>query len=85
MDKPFQLQLLGLKTDLAIECAVRDLCERYGGIKDLKIVTDYESGDKTCYLALAVAENQTRLFSVLNGIHFGNSFVFKIPAMKGMQ
>ncbi len=79
MDPVFEARLRGLKSESEILQAMTELCELYGGIKSVRVVTD-RFGDTVCFVELAVPENQTRLYSALRGISYGNSFVFKIPA-----
>ncbi len=74
----FETNLRGLKSESDIRRVLEPLCERYGGLRSLHVATG-RSGEMVCFLELAVPENQTRLFSVLRGISYGNSFVFRIP------
>ena len=61
-----------------IESALRTLCEPFGGLGSVSFTTN-RSGERLCFIKLAVVENQTRLYSVLEGRSFADCFVVRIP------
>ncbi len=78
----FEEHLQGLKDAGEVRCHLDKLCEPWGGIKKLDVVTD-RHGDLLCFVELMVPENKTRFYSVIKGTSYGNSFVFTIRAKNG--
>ena len=74
----FDKRLRGL-SEAQIENALKELCEPFGGLKKVTF-TSTKSGDQLCFIQLSVAENQTYLYSILDGFSFGESFVVRIPS-----
>jgi len=74
----FDKRLRGL-SEAQIENALKELCEPFGGLKKVTFAST-KSGDRLCFVQLTVAENQTHLYSILNGFSFGDSFVVRIPS-----
>jgi hypothetical protein len=70
-------QLRGL-SEAEIERTLKELCEPLGGLENVSFRTG-KSGEQLCFIRLAVAENQTRLYSLLNGMSFADSYVVRIP------
>jgi len=72
-------RLRGLKNADDVRRFLDEVCEPWGGVSKLDVVTD-KWGNLTCFVDLVVAENTTRFYSVIKGTSYGNSFVFRIPA-----
>ena len=77
MRTTFEKELRGL-SEPEMENALKKPCEPLGGLREVTFRTT-KTGDQLCFIELAVAENQTRLYSIFDGRSFGASFVVRIP------